>query len=104
MAFLFNNDKSKLPMGEAMIKKSYTKQATISAGAGATAIIDLSSDELYSKDYTAAGVVGWGLNDSEVKVTGAYMESLSRARVNLYNPKTYSSTVGVSIDVLWVKG
>lgn len=103
MAFLFNNDKSKLMMGEAIIKKSYTKQVTIASGGAAAAILDLSSDELYSKDYTAAGVVGWGLNDSEVKVTGAYMKSVSSAIVSLYNPKTYSSTVGVSFDVLWVK-
>lgn len=103
MAFLFNDDKTKLGMEDAIIKKSYTKQVTIASGTGAAAILDLSSDELYSNGYMAVGVVGWRLNDSEVKVTGAYMESLSRVRVNLYNPKTYSSTVGASFDVLWFK-
>lgn len=103
MAFLFNNDKSKLTMENAIIRKLYTKRVTIASGSGAAAILDLSTDELYSKGYIAVGVVGLGVDNSEVKVTGAYMESLSRVRVNLYNPKTYSSTVGVSIDVLWFK-
>lgn len=103
MAFLFNNDKSKLKMENAIIKKSYTKQVTIASENVATAIFDLSTDELYSKGYIAVGVVGWGVADSLVKVTGASMENLVSARVSLYSPKTYSSTVGVYADVLWFK-
>lgn len=103
MSFLFNADKTKLVMGEAIIKKSYTKQVTLSSGLAAAPSFDLSSDELYTNGYIPAGVVGWRLNDSEVKVTGAYMENLSRARVKLYNPKTSALTFGVDIDILWVK-
>lgn len=103
MAFLFNDDKTKLTMGNAIIKKSYTKQVTIESYGQASANFDFSSDELYSKGYSAVGVGGWTLSRLDLNAGGAYMDTDVTARVVFYNTTSSSINVMVSIDILWVK-
>lgn len=103
MAFLFNSDKTKLMMGEAIIKKSYTKQVTIASYDQAAANFDFSSDELYLKGYKAAGVAGLALSRLDLNAGAAYMDTDVIARVVFYNTTSSSVTVSVSIDILWFK-
>ena len=112
MAYLFNNDKTKLYMGEAIIKKSYLKEVTIESNNKASARFDFSSDELYSKGFRAVGVVGWALNRLDggaggtrldLNAGGIYMTDNVTAIVNIYNTTSSSINVRVSIDILWVK-
>lgn len=103
MAFLFNSDKTKLMMGEAIIKKSYTKQVTIASYDQASADFDLSLDELYLKGYKAAGVAGLALSRLDLNAGAAYMVTDVTARVVFYNSTSSSISVRVSLDILWFK-
>lgn len=112
MAYIFNDDKTKIIMENVIKRKSYLKEVTIEANNKASARFDFSSDELYLKDYSAVGVVGWALNRTgggtggtrlDLNAGGAYMTDNATAFVNFYNTTSSSINVRVSIDILWVK-
>lgn len=104
MAFLFNDDKTKLTMSDAIKTVSYSKVVQIQPRQPASAIFNLSSDERYSKDYMPLAVVGWNINDPSVGVTGVTMSGLVEGRLSLFNPDSnYGVVVEAKIYVLWVK-
>lgn len=104
MTYLFNEDKSKIALTDAIKISESFKSLTIEDNSPGNVTFDLQSDSLYKDGYRPKGIVGWSIMDSEVRVSGIYMESITRCRVNLYNPKSYETEVSVSIDILWVKG
>lgn len=103
MAYIFNNDKTKIIMENVIKRKSYFKEVTIDSWDQASANFDFSSDELYLKGYRAVGVVGWALSRLDLNAGGAYMDDNVTARVIFYNTTSSSINVRVSIDILWVK-
>ena len=104
MAFLFNDDKTKLTMGDAIKTASYSKVVQIQPYQSASAIFDLSSDERYLKGYMPLAVVGWKVNDLSVRVAGVSMSGLVEGRISLFNPdRDYGAVVEAKIYVLWVK-
>lgn len=104
MTYLFNDDKTKISLTDAIKTIFGTKQVTIAANNPGSATFDLQSYELYSQGYRPKGIVGWSINDSEVRITGVDMSSSVQCKVSLYNPKSYATTVLVYVTILWVKG
>ncbi len=103
MAFLFNNDKTKLTMSDAIKTASYSKVVQMQPSSAALAIFDLSSDELNSKGYMPSAVVGWNVNDHSVVVEQVSMNGFE-GRIYLFNPDSdYGVVVEAKIYVLWVK-
>lgn len=104
MAFLFNDDKTKLTLGDAIKTASYSKVVQIQPYKSASAIFNLSSDELYLKGYIPLAVVGWNVNDLSVRVAGVSMSGLVEGRISLFNPdRDYGAVVEAKIYILWVK-
>ena len=104
MAFLFNDDKTKLTLSDAIKTASYSKLVQIQPRQPASAIFALSSDELYSKGYIPLAVVGWNVDDPSVGVTGVTMSGLVEGRISVFNPESdWGVVVEAKIYVLWVK-
>lgn len=104
MAFLFNNDKTKLTMSDAIKTASYSKVVQVQANKPASAIFNLSSDERYSKGYKPLAVVGWNVDDPSVGVTDVSMSGLVEGRISVFNPeKDWGVVIEAKIYVLWVK-
>lgn len=104
MAFLFNDDKTKLTMSDAIKTASYSKVVQIQPYQPESVIFNLSSDELYSKGYIPLAVVGWNVNDPSVGVAGVSMSGLVEGRISLFNTyRDYGVVVEAIIYILWVK-
>lgn len=104
MAFLFNDDKTKLTMSDAIKTASYSKIVQVQPNQPASALFNLSSDELYSKGYMPLAVVGWNVSDPSVGVTVVTISGLDEARISVFNPVSdWILVFEAKIYVLWVK-
>lgn len=108
MAYLFEDDKSILPLASAVTVTNVTINDTVPGKGQWTNIThSLQNEELYTKGYTPIGIVGYKFRDtasvSAIKINGSLYIEANTIKCQAYNDTGYVTSLGVIATVLWVK-
>ena len=105
MPYLFNNDKSKIELADAIIKSIFTVNSVSVQGNDVYEITEnLTNASLYQQGYRPIGIGGYKFPTvaDVLVVTGVWIND-DQVKMRVWNPVTRTQTVNIDFYVLWAK-